>query len=226
MFKKIILTLTVFSYITTFSSEVLNPQEMKIYHAIKQQFPKIHHINDMEKFLKENNISSQKLYQILSKKKRSLSQESIYLSNYLRSLNESTITNSVMKLLVNLLPSPGYSSIPGGAGLAYGLMIFGPAIIGIPTLIIGTVMQKFIAPSPTNTIISSGLIGAGGLLSMPASLVTLAITTGTTEKKIKGIIYQNQKSTKRNQLSEISAEENIILPIMWKLQDFYPEIAR
>ena len=203
MLKKVISILCIFSYVTTFSAATipLSPTETEIYNALKREYPNINNSTEINNFLEKKHIPAQQLSNILTRKLSLLNDE----EKSLKSLNESTIFNLMMPT------GPMVAHAPMGV-LAYLGAITASLIYGIPTLAIGLAVKQFATPSPTQKTISSGLIGIGGLLSIPATLAGLTFTASEIELFLKKIIYNPQKIN--NQLTEINEEKNICYKIL------------
>jgi len=180
----------------------LTQQELNTYHL----FLTINKENShMPNILKTNNISAQDLYNILIKRKNALLLKGLSLS----------MTKSKIDTFLGLVEPSSHGYALSNVDLFKFFVIFSPLILGIPILTTGLAIQQFMAPSHTKTVISSGLIGAGGIISSPTILLGLTIAAGKLEKFLKNIIYY----PKIKELNELEKIENSIQALEWHYPD-------
>jgi hypothetical protein len=194
MLKKII-----FLLLTFFCSNILFTAQTPLTQLFKEGSSK----SNIDNILKKNNMSAQELYNLLINRKNSL-----LLKDISSSMTKSRIETFVEKL--------GLFERPSGYGLSGGdlitiFIIALPLAIGIPILTTGLAIQQFMAPSHTKTVVSSGLIGAGGILSTPFALFGLATAAGKIEKLLKNIYYYS----KVKEVNELDHIENDIKTLKW-----------
>ncbi len=179
----------------------LTQQELIIYNSINKEDPNIKNV------LKTNNISAQDLSNILIKQKNAL---------LLKGISSSMTKSKIITFLQNLMkPSNGYG--PSVGDLIRFFVISGPLTLSIPILTTGMAVQQFMAPSPTKTVVSSGLIGASSILSTPAILFGLTAAAGEIEKLLRNIIYY----PKLKDINELQDIENTLDILNW----YYPKLV-
>ncbi|HLJ31509.1 MAG TPA: hypothetical protein VKU36_03675 [Candidatus Babeliales bacterium] len=226
MSKKIIFFVCIFSYTTTFTAQPisLTSQETKIYDALKDEYPAIRDPRKINAFLQTNNLSPQDLYDILHKKKDLLTKTRWELINYFNSLKKSHIEN-----FLNYLFPPqhtvGGPAVAGAYGLAFIIATVGPLIIGVPTLMLGFALKNFMhPPSTTRKILSYGLIGTGGILSLPATVSGLTLTAIGSEKLLKNLMYFPKTKYNEKKSRQMHDDLNFTEGMLQRLREFYPEI--
>lgn len=183
----------------------LTQQELTIYHSIVKEHPDIYNIRNI---LTTMNMSAQDVYNILLKQKNLLLLKGLYPS----------MTKSKIDTFIKELMEPSsYRFAPSLGDLISAFLIFCPLVLDIPIITTGLAVQKFMAPSHTKTVITSGLMGAGSILAAPTILLGLTIATGKVEKLLRNIIYY----PKIKEINELENIENIIQVLKWR----YPNLV-
>ena len=250
MFKKVIFLLSMFSCINSITAEPqkqLTPQETTIYDELMKKYEqnKQLSVDEINQLLQPKNVSIQKLYSILSEKL------SILVQEYYR---QRELLTSQKPYQYNYYHSPRYHI---GDASGYGMTMLGAiyasaaaAFVATPIAATGLAVKTFMTPSPTQKMISSGLIGTGAVIGTTVPVLTGAFLVlyhlpewlsklretissgigGITEAAARGAssLYEsfthNQQNAKNRQQA-IRDEMNKINFIMGQLKSLYPELT-
>lgn len=193
----------IFLLLTFFCSNILFTTQTPLTQLFKENSS----ISNINNILKKNNISAQELYNLLINRKKSLLLKDIS-SSMTKSKIEAFIKESE---IMTFNEASGYLGGLTLGNLISVFLIFIPSVIGIPILTTGLAIKQFMAPSHTKTVVSSGLIGAGGILSTPLALFGLATAAGKIEKLLKNIYYYS----KVKEVNELDHIENDIKTLKW-----------
>ncbi len=224
MLKKIIFLLCISFYTAIILSArfpfpaptPLTETENNIYNAIKKEYPDVNRIiNMINHIIDTSDVSVQTLYTILVKKEELLLHLKYSLQNSSLSLTESKIGNLI---------DPGQPKGSGLVALEFFMLVSIAALpFSISLFTVRLAVQKFMAPSHNKTVISSSLMGAGGILGAPTALFILAATTAAIEAGLKNIVYYPKIKELSKRENEINNEINYIKDITQALKDRYPD---
>lgn len=230
MSKKIILLCALFCINAIFAEQQqLTPQETTIYDEFmkkceqNKQLP----IDEINQFLTEKKVSIQDLYEILNKKQSILNQAGLSILNqeggreiYTSYIMSQASSNSNDQAQAEMAAS----KLDQKLGIAFLMSALG-FFAASPILAAGLAIKQYIAPSPMQKIISSGLVGSSALIASYAPTVYGIDFIATKLSNLYESITHKKRNA-QNKFQAIMNELNKITTLMTYLKSLYPELNK